>query len=281
MFKKIKPCLTLLIFFLFSSSFPLSALDKPYDYSLWDQFLKKFVNEEGQVNYAEVKKDPKLLNDYLKQIKNTSYGDLAFHWPREERLAFWINAYHAGLISQVVQHYPIKNVLEIPSVWDVGIIQVDKFHYSLNEIRKDMLVKVFHDEKIDTALSCGAKSCPKLFPEAFTGPRVDGQLFLRAREFVNGNAHNKIVPGEKKIWISKIFKWYGVDFKLDFGASENDRGLSAIEYAVVSFIAHYLNDPQKIQYLEEGNYKIKYLFFDSTLHDWRPSSSGAAKPPSK
>ena len=255
------------------------ALDKPFDHSLWDQCLKKFVNDQGEVNYAFLHMDPALLNDYLKQINNLSLKQVRENWPREERLALWLNVYHAGIFKAVEDHYPVKSIQDIPGIWDITLIHMGKVAFSLNQIRQHFLIEEFRDEKIHMALSCGAASCPRLSREAFTGPKVEGQLFLAAQNFVNDPDYNKIVPGQDKIWLSKIYKWYASDFKLDFGAAENDRGLSNQEYAVLSFISHYAQDLDKIQYLQEGRYKIKYLDFDWRLNQSHSASNEKSSSP--
>jgi hypothetical protein len=75
---------------LFLSPQVQADLEKPFDHSRWDQFLKQFVNEEGDVNYAAVKSDPALLNQYLAQLRHVDWDALS-SWPREEQIALWIN----------------------------------------------------------------------------------------------------------------------------------------------------------------------------------------------
>lgn len=266
------------LFLLFSFPFFLSSVfaqTPGFDHSLFDQFLKKVVNERGEVNYPAAAQDPSLLKDYLEKLKQVDEAALRQQWPREEKLAFWINAYHAGIIQAVLNHYPVKSLLEIPSVWDIDAVQVGSHHYSLNNLRQRELIGVFRDEKIDTALACGARSCPAFSREAYTGPRVEGQLFLAAQRFVNDPALNLIEPQAKKIQISKIFKWHAKDFKLDFSSEERDLRFSEEEYAVLSFLANYLKDESKVQYLEESRYKIKYLDFDWSLNEWRSEGKRA------
>lgn len=243
------------------------ALDQSFDHSAWDQFLKEYVHEDGRLDYQAAKEHPELLDRYLRQLASIDGFDLRDHWPREERLALWLNAYHAGLVRIVLDHYPVKSIQDIPGVWDSDRIGVAGRFYSLNDIRSRHLIGYFRDEKIHAALACGAVSCPRLRQEAYVGPRVEGQLHLATREFVNDPARNRILSGQKKIELSRIFKWYGGDFQLDFGRIENDRGLSPSEYAVLSFVAHYLEDSEKIRHLEEGDYKLRYLPFDWALND--------------
>lgn len=254
---------------------PEKGLGASFDHSAWDEFLKRFVNDAGEVDYSGVSRDPKLLNTYLRaldSLRDATIGDGS----REELLAYWINAYHAGVIKLITDHYPVKSIQDIPGVWDIPVIRDGEDGYSLNTIRASQLVGGFRDEKIHTVLCSGARSSPKLRREAFTGPRAEGQLFLAAREFVNDSVRNQITPGSKTIKISRIFKWYGKDFNLDFGSSENDLGLSKEEFAVVSFLAHYSGDAAWIQYLEEGRYKIKYLPYDWSLNEWRSEEKSSA-----
>ena len=145
--------------------------------------------------------------------------------------------------------------------------------YSLNDIRVNNLIGVYHDEKIHLALSMAAKGGPKLMPEAFTGPKVEGQLFLLTRRFVNNPAYVDITPGRKKIRISRIFKWYGKDFKLDFGTPEPFGKFSEADVSVLSFLAYYLEDEAKGEYLQQANYKIEYPAFDWSLNDQKGNAA--------
>ncbi|MFA5159404.1 MAG: DUF547 domain-containing protein [Candidatus Omnitrophota bacterium] len=244
-----------------------------FDHSAWDAFLKKNVNENGEVDYQLITKDPKDLNNYVARLMAVNESEMT-SWPREEVLAFWMNAYHVVLIKQVVENYPVISVQKIPGFWDIASLHFDKKAknqrgYSLNDIRLKNLIKVYHDEKIHLALSVAAKGGPKLMREAFTGPKVEGQLFLLTRKFVMDPAYVDITPGRKKIRISKIFKWYGKDFKLDFGTPETRGKFSKDDNAVLSFLAYYLEDEAKEEYLQEAKYKIEYPAFDWTLNDWK------------
>lgn len=277
----------IILFFIAWAVFPASNLDaaEGFDHSLWDSFLKKYVNEKGEVNYQAVQKDPALLNDYLAQLMTMNELLAGSEWPREESLAFWLNAYHAVLVKLVVEHYPVTSVQRIPSFWDITVLHFGKLGlnsaaYGLNDIRVKKLINVYHNEKIHLALSQASKDGPRLLQEAFLGPKVEGQLFLLTREFINNPANVDIVPGRKKIKLSKIFKWYEKDFNLDFGAPEPIGKFSVAESSVLSFLAYYLEDEAKVEYLEGARYKIQYPAFNWALNDWKgevPSSSASPK----
>ncbi len=259
--------------FLFLLGSPLSILNaaaptEPYDHSGFQKILTQFVNEKGEVDYQGIKKDPALLESYLAKVAKLNLQEVRREWPREERMALFINLYHAGVMNAVRKHYPVREMNDIPNVWEETSVKMGLRGLSLNQIRQHELIAVFHDGKIDLALSCGARSCPKLSREVFTGPRVEGQLFLAARSFVNDPTLNKIIPGKRKIEISRLFKWYAADFNLDFGVFENDKGLAPQDYAVLSFLAYYLEDADQVATLEENKIKIRYLPFDWSLNEW-------------
>jgi hypothetical protein len=279
--RKLIPFFISLLFILPLS--PISAqarLDKPYDHSIWDEFLKKFVNDRGEVDYRGIKQNRELLDRYVAQLADFDDPSFLKTWPREEVLAFWLNVYHVAIIKVIVDHYPIKSINDIPDVWNMDVIKVGKAsHYNLGSIRKANLMRFFRDEKIHLVLSCGAKSGPKMRNEAFTGPRVEGQMFLAVKEFVNDPSKVEVIPGKRAVRISKVFEWYEEDFLLDFGTWENDRGLSKKQFAVMSFIDHYLTDSEKVRMIEEDKYKVKYLPFDWSLNEWNREAPGNSASP--
>jgi hypothetical protein len=243
-------------------------MERPFDHSQWDTFLKTFVNEDGDVDYVAAKQNPALLDNYLAQIQQISMREYLTTWPREEKLAMWLNLYHAGLVKRILDHYPVKSVKEIPGFWETSVVMIGDQRYSLNEIRNTELIEQFRDEKIHLVLSCGAKGCPSLGREAFTGPLAEGQLYKAAREFVNDPKYNHIDPAGKKVQLSRLFKWYSRDFILDFGTDEHKSDADPGEEAVLSFIAYYLNDAEKLDFLESRHYKIKYQVVDWSLNEF-------------
>jgi len=252
-----------------------------FDHSALDSFLKKHVSESGMVDYQSIAKEPKDLNDYLSNLMAVTEMEMV-SWPREEALAFWLNAYHAMLLKLVAENYPVPSVQRIPSFWDIALFHLgprtkDSMQYSLNDIRAKNLIGVYRDEKIHLALSLAAKGGPRMMREAFTGPKVEGQLFLLTRQFVNDPALVDIQLGRKKIRISKLFKWYAKDFNLDFGTPEPLGKFSEADSAVLSFLAYYLEDEAKGEYLQGAKYKIEYPAFDWSLNEQKGTVAGPAR----
>lgn len=288
------PCFLFLLLVLFAPLPVLGAEEAslPFDHSLWDQFLKKFVNEKGEVNYRAALGDPALLDGYLEKLKSFSTQSYSA-WPREEKMALLINAYNAALIRSVLNHYPLKTPLAIPGGWEQSLVQIGHIPpekeppagmtaapasledqptltHSLNQIEEIFLRRGYRDEKALFGLCRASRSSPRLRQEAYTGPLLEGQLYLATREFVNDPGRNRIVPGEKKIVLSRIFQWYARDFLLNWSNFPEEIKWNPAEMAVLSFFAHYLQDLKQVEYLREAKYKVKYSIFDWALNDWNP-----------
>jgi len=245
-----------------------------FDHSIWNQFLKKYVNAAGEVNYKEVQAQPQLLNQYVEALRAAGAGQGPVDWPlnawpREERLAFWLNAYHAGVVLKVIENYPLKSLNDVSGAWSLPILKVGAASFSLNDIRAQQLIASFRDEKIHLALACSAKSCPPFPAEAFTGPRVEGQLFMITNQRVQDTRFVGVDINKKRVFLSRLFYWYGDDFILDFGALQGASvKFTPPDMAVLSFIRHYIHDAEAIDFLDGLQFKIKYLPFDWTLADW-------------
>ncbi len=252
---------------------PQKALPQ-FDHSEWDQFLKAFVSEKGEVDYSSAQKNQKLLDTYLEKIQSLSGRDFD-RWNREEKIALLINTFNASTVKLVLENYPIKSVMDIPSFWDMKAVQLRIFSgeedkptaYSLNQIQFDYLRSHYRDEKILFGLCFASKTSPRLRQEAFTGPQLEGQLYLATREYVNDETKHRIVPGENKIFLSRIFHWYAEDFLVNWSNFPGEVKWKPQEMSVLSFFVHYLDDAPKVEFLREGKYKVKYEVYDWQLND--------------
>lgn len=214
--------------------FSLTSLEKAGpDHSQWDRLLQKHVSNTGKVDYAGFKEDLDLLNAYLAELASFPVEK---DWPREHKMAYWINAYNAFTIKLIVDHYPVSSIRDLykGNPWDVKWITLGEKKYSLNNIENDILRPQFKDARIHFAVNCAAKSCPPLANKAFTGKNLDQLLDQQTRQFINNNRYNDIKSG--KVKVSKIFEWYAEDFDglipfLNQYSAANIQKDSKIEYA--------------------------------------------------
>lgn len=190
---------------------PLSAqteTEQP-DHSAWDSLLQKHVSAAGKVNYKGFKADQAALDAYCQDLSAHAPQEA---WSRQEKMAFWINAYNAFTVQLVVTHFPIGSIRDLDKgkTWDVRRIEIGGKKYSLNQIENDILRPKFKDARIHFALNCAAKSCPPLANQAFTAQNLNKLLDKRTRQFINNKKYNDFATDKAKI--SMIFNWYAADF---------------------------------------------------------------------
>ncbi len=210
----------------------------------FDQLLQKYVDDQGMVNYKGLKQDRSKLKSYLAILENNAPQK---SWTRDQKLAYWINAYNAYTLDLILEHYPVKSIKEIGSTikipfvstaWDVKFINIGGKEYDLNNIEHGIIRKEFNEPRIHFALVCAAVSCPKLQNRAYTPEKLEEQLTTAAKQFLANPSKNKI--SSNKATLSKLFNWYGGDFKTDG---------TLIEY-INKYSATTLNKNAKIAWMD-------------------------------
>jgi hypothetical protein len=210
-------------------------------HAIWNQLLQKYVGTDGKVNYRGLKKDVSKLDAYLAILEKNHPAD---NWKKEEKMAFWINAYNAFTVKLIVDNYPVSRIMNLDGgkTWDIKRIKTGGKSYSLNNIEHDILRAQFKDARIHFALNCAAKSCPPLFNQAFTADNLEASLQRLTANFINNKKFNNITT--QGIWISKIFDWYANDF---------------------GNLIEYLNRYSTVKI--DRNTKVSYLNYDWNLNE--------------
>lgn len=183
-----------------------------FNHNLWNTLLIKYVSKKGNVNYKGFKNDRKTLTNYIvslgENMPNTT-------WTKEDKLAYWINAYNAMTVDLILRNYPIKSIKNINKPWEQRLWKLGKKWYNLDEIEHKILRKM-NEPRIHFSIVCASYSCPKLQNEAFIASNMELQLTKATKEFLNDSKRNSI--SENSIQLSKIFKWFANDFKTEGSA---------------------------------------------------------------
>ena len=196
---------------------PVGTTSNVPDHLLWDSLLKKYVDNTGLVNYKVFGEDSTLLSTYIEKLTSNIPNET---WSENDQLAYWINLYNAATIKLILQHYPISSIkdigasIQIPFIntpWQIKFIILNGKKYNLDHIEHSIIRKMFDEPRIHFALVCAARSCPKLRNEAYIGDKLENQLTDQAKAFLSDSLKNNI--SVNKIIISKLFRWYGGDFK--------------------------------------------------------------------
>ena len=235
-----------------------------FEHQAWNALLKKHVvlldgGKASQLRYAGMASDRAALKAYLDSLSRVSEKEFAA-WPREEQMAFLINAYNAFAVEKILQRYP-----DLRSIWDFGKLFGNPFKdpffallggsRTLDWIEHERLRRSYRDPRIHYAVNCASVGCPMLREEAYAGPRLEQQLEEQARRFLSDRSRNRLRQGELEV--SKIFDW----FKEDFEPREG-------------YFARYADllsgDPKGREAIAGGKARLRFLDYDWTLNDARP-----------
>lgn len=215
-------------------------------YSNWDVILKSNVDKTGRVDYQGIKAD-KRFKKCLTNFENTNINSLG----KNEKLSFLINAYNAFVIKNVLEHKNLKSPLDDKDFFKSKKFKLDGKILSLDEIEHNYVLK------IEPALShfglvCGAVSCPKLIPKAYTADNVISQLKVNAAEFINNKNKNYLDRKNKILYLSQIFNWFNKYFEYDNSSAKK-------------FVLKYINQKDK-EFIQKNNVSIKFIEYDWKLN---------------
>ncbi len=236
------------------------ASSQSFDHSLYDAVLKRHV-KNGKVNYKALKTDKEFAT-YLEQLSKANPDALP---TREEKIAFWINAYNAFTLKLIVDNYPVKSITEISALgkltafvgdspWKREFFTINGKKMSLDKIEHEILRATFKEDRIHFAVNCASGSCPILRTEAYTAEKLSEQLSEQAKQFLKDTLRNRIDLKTKTIYISKIFDWYKDDFTKSAGTLEH-------------YLAQYIDDETIKRMLLNKEFKIEYLDYDWSLNE--------------
>lgn len=184
----------------------------------------------GDLDYGGIRAaaDFGALVDAARGLASGSPDDLP---AAEDQIAFWSNLYNALTLHAVVALDIRRSVGEVHEFFLRVRYDVGGDHFSLADIEHGVLrqnqpsrnqpTAVFAasdprlrwlvsrlDPRIHFALTCGTRSCPPI--RAFDAARLDVQLDLATRAFVNGDV--EVDEARRSVTLSRIFHWYEVDF---------------------------------------------------------------------
>ncbi len=237
----------------------------------FDQILDLYVRN-GDVYYRALRSDRAKLDGYVTLITGVSVDK----WPREEQIAFWLNAYNALVLRTVIDHYPIagksseypaKSVRQIPGAFDRTVRHVAGRSLTLDQIEKDVLSQ-FHDPRVYFAFGRGAVGGGRLRSEAFVPERIEEQLADVAAECVSRAQCVQLEHEANRLTVSSIFSWHEKEFAAAYAdkAPPSLASRSPIERAVVAFVSPKLLTAER-DMIAANTFQMVYKPFDWTLND--------------
>lgn len=163
------------------------------------------------VDYQVLKENGKLEAAY-QELSNFPAKSLS---NKEEKLAFYINAYNILALKMVLDHWPVDSIKDVGSlispVWGKSAGSIDGKTVSLDEIENKTL-RPMGEPRIHFAIVCASVSCPDLRNTPYTASNLNAQLNEQVQRFL-ANADKGLRIDNDGMHISRIFDWFEKDFK--------------------------------------------------------------------
>ncbi len=245
------------------------------------EVLKDFVDEKGMVDYTTLRRQRLRLKALLLEFDTIDPSEYR-KWTKENKIAFWLNAYNIQMLKIITDNYPIQSsrilrlypgwgpnsILHIKGIWsDYKFLVMDE-EFTLSEIDKRFFRKEFDDPRIFFAVSRGSLSGPPLRNEPYYGHRLNKQLDDQVKRFLSGLLALRIDTEKQRVYLSSLFQLssYGKEFISKFAIDKKFKDHEPVTRAVLNFITNYVSR-DIVSFLETGNYSVKYMKYDWTIND--------------
>lgn len=188
---------------------------KSFDYSDWEFVTRAYVDGKGKVAYGKLKAERKRLDRFvalLGMIGPKTHPKLFRE--REAQLAYYINAYNALTLFNVINRYPkLKSVNdESKNFFYFTEFRLERRSISLYNLENEVIRPTFGDARIHFVLNCASAGCPVLPAEPFLPQTLEKQLGRETAKFLH-EQRNVELDDKGAVTLSSIFKWYAEDFK--------------------------------------------------------------------
>ncbi|MHC4952626.1 MAG: glycosyltransferase [Planctomycetota bacterium] len=232
----------------------------------YDALLREVVKKDG-VDYAALRKKRKALDAYVASLAKAKPGE-----SREARYAFWINAYNALTLQQVLdtrkagdKKYSVRT--SVKDFWTARKWTVAGQEVHLDRIEKGILLKEFKDARVHFAVNCAARSCPPLRAGAWKASTLDHDLTSATYAFLIDKKFNTFDEARQQARLSKIFEWYRSDFERGF-----KEGVPKLQ----QFLAKYHPAKKSLApALLRGRWRIVFVPYDWSLNEAGGAPAGA------
>jgi hypothetical protein len=238
-------------------------LHRPYD-----QLLDLYVRD-GLVYYRAVRAERARLDRYVAALGAVTPATYQ-GWNREQKMAFWLNAYNAFVLRAAASAYPPRGgtLRNVPGFFDKRPHRAAGRTVTLDQIENKILPE-FRDPRLYFALGRGANGSGRLKSEAYTAAKLEDQLRGQTAEFLEQQNHMKIDQLTGELAVSPIIGWHEAEFVAAYGGAEvgsRFANRSPLERAVLALV-NPVRLPGERAWLERAQFKVTYQDFDWSLNE--------------
>lgn len=238
-----------------------------------DEILDVYVRD-GLVYYRALKSERGKLDRYIASldVSPATYDG----WPRERKMAFWLNAYNVFVLRTVIDNYPIRarvatypanSIRQIPGAFEQARHRAAGRAVSLDDIEKTIVAE-FKEPRVHLAFGRGARGSGRLRSEAYDAGRLARQLDQVQAEFVTEAGMLTIDRAAGVVSVTPIVSWNADAFVAAYDKAPDGpfARRSPVERALVEFVMPHLL-PMERDFVRRNEFKLTYHPFDWTLND--------------
>lgn len=242
-----------------------------HSHAAWTALLKKHVlplrgGQASQVRYAGFLADRAVLKTYLDSLSGVS--EPAFNgFSKPQQMALLINAYNAFTVELILTRWPklvsIKDLGSfLQSPWKPKWVPLLGGKLSLDDIEHEKLRQRgrYDDPRVHFAVNCASIGCPALREEAFSADRLEAQLDEQALRFMSDRSRNRYDAQRGKLEVSKIFDWFGEDFRL------GHRGITSLAAFLARYADQLADAPADRALIRAQKAELEFLDYDWKLN---------------
>lgn len=257
------------------ASVPADFPTEGFSHTTFESLLHAYVDDEGRVEYERWHSNEdhlRQLDGYLAAVAAYSPVNAPARFVKKsDQLAYWLYAYNAYVVRNVLSHWPLESVTHLKAPFEVtkgfGFFWRQRFLFggeamSLYAVENDVIRATFRDPRIHFVLNCASESCPVMRPDLPAGDDLEPFLASATIEFISDRKNVAIDHENRRIILSDIFKWYEKDFVNDLRRQGLPSEGGLIEYLLSAAPESMANDLTSAR-----DYTIEFADYDWSINN--------------
>jgi hypothetical protein len=213
--------------------------------AVWGRVLAEHVDSDGAIDFVGLRERPRDLEAYVAWVAGHGPRSTPALFPtRESRLAYYINAYNALAMYQVVA--TPRRPEEQVRFFVASRVPIDGRTMSLYALENDV-IRPLGEPRVHFALNCMGRGCPRLPRAPFTAERLDTMLDAETRRFLDDPRNVQVDPPLRTVRLNSTLRFYTADF-----------------LAAAPSLPAYVNRYRSAPIPED--YRVRFIPYDWTLH---------------
>lgn len=242
-------CTTAAVLFFFGISLSrcVATEDEHFSHAVYDSLLQACVSG-GKVFYEGFRIPA--FTAYRERLATA----VPSAWSKDEQLAFWLNAYNASVLANVLAHPGVRMVQNIEGFFDSDTFRIAGKNLTLDQVLNEVLRPVFREPLLHFGIVRASLGSPPLPNRAFRAATVRKALRQNARRFLRTERGVVLDVGANVLLLSPLFEWYREDF------GKEDKELLAL------VVQHVRETEAAYIAVHRSDITIKFLPYDWTLN---------------